>query len=220
MSAASVANWEERELLPISALQHLTYCERRAALIHVDREWRENLFTAEGRVGHARVDGLGARRERRGDVMIGRRVALWSRRLGLNGIADVVEYRSDIVAGAEVPIPVEYKRGRLRHERAFDIQLCAQGLCLEEMSGASIPHGAIMFIKARKRRIVVFDEALRAETVSAVERLRALIRDQRLPRAQFGPKCRHCSMRPVCMPELTDGSRSAAAYLTDAISEC
>ena len=41
------------EPIPISALQHAVYCLRQAALIHLERLWAENAFTAEGAVLHA-----------------------------------------------------------------------------------------------------------------------------------------------------------------------
>ena len=48
--------YSEDELIPISALQHALFCERQIALIHVEQVWQENLFTAEGRLLHERVD--------------------------------------------------------------------------------------------------------------------------------------------------------------------
>lgn len=207
----------DEEFLPISVLQHVTYCVRRAALIHLDREWNENLYTAEGRVGHARVDHRGARRERRGDTPTGRGVVIWSDRLRISGIADAVEYRLKSQSGERVPFPVEYKRGRPRRERAFEVQLCAQGLCLEEMSGTSVPGGAILFTASRKRMSVAFDELLRAETISAIEKARTVLSAATLPRAEPGPKCRKCSMNVICMPRLTDGSHSVISYLASAL---
>ena len=46
----------EDDLLPLSALQHLLFCDRQCALIHIEQIWVENLFTAEGRIMHERVD--------------------------------------------------------------------------------------------------------------------------------------------------------------------
>ena len=116
----------EDELVPISALQHMLYCPRQCALIHNEQQWAENRFTAEGRILHGRVDTRGL--ERRGDVTTARSVPLRSLRLGVTGIADVVEMHA-----AEKPYPVEYKRGRPKAHRADEVQLCAQAMCLEEM---------------------------------------------------------------------------------------
>lgn len=101
----------ESDLLPLSALQHLLFCERQCALIHVEQQWEENRYTAEGRIMHERVDA--SRPESRGEVRIEFGVALRSFRLGLIGKAGVVEFhRPDTGTDEWHPFPVEYKRGR------------------------------------------------------------------------------------------------------------
>lgn len=47
--------YQEDDLVPLSALQHVLFCERQCALIHVERAWTENRFTAEGRILHERA---------------------------------------------------------------------------------------------------------------------------------------------------------------------
>ena len=54
----------EHEPIPLSALQHAVYCLRQAALIHLERLWEENRFTAEGHVLHVAADKPGGRRVR------------------------------------------------------------------------------------------------------------------------------------------------------------
>ena len=138
---------DDDDPIPISAIQHAVYCLRQAALIHIERTWEENRFTAEGRVLHATTDKLGSRYSR--GV---RRVAampLASHRLGLVGIADVVEFhRSDDI---ETPYPVEFKRGKPKAHRADEAQLCAQALCLEDMTGRPVPEGALFYGETRRR---------------------------------------------------------------------
>src|SRR5579859_4686917 len=147
--------YSEEDLLPISALQHLAFCERQWALIHLEGVWAENQLTAEGRVIHDRAHEPGT--ESRGDVRVSRGLRLRSLRLGLSGIADVVEFhrcgrRGDTsgkglvasgvalpsVSGSWAPFPVEYKRGRPKSGPFDEIQLCAQALCLEEMLGVPV----------------------------------------------------------------------------------
>ncbi|HEY8162344.1 MAG TPA: hypothetical protein VIF34_08775 [Methylocystis sp.] len=87
--------------IPLSALQHAIYCLRQAALIHVERMWEENRFTAEGCVLHAGVDQQ-SRRYSRGV----RRVAampLACRRLRLAGVADLVEFHKTPTAKRLTP---------------------------------------------------------------------------------------------------------------------
>jgi CRISPR-associated protein Cas4 len=122
---------DDDDPLPLSALQHAVYCLRQAALIHVERLWEENRFTAEGHVLHARVDEKGARYSR--GVRRVSALPLACRRLGIAGVADFVEFHKG--SDGETPYPVEYKRGKAKLHRADEAQLCAQALCLEEMTG-------------------------------------------------------------------------------------
>jgi CRISPR-associated exonuclease Cas4 len=199
--------YSEDELLPISALQHLLYCARQCALIHIERAWEENLFTAEGRILHDKVDSG------ENSVRAGRRIArslpLRSLALGLSGIADVVEFGPE---RAEV-FPVEYKRGRSKAADWDRIQLCAQAMCLEEMLGVEIKEGALFYGKTRRRERVFFDDKLRAQTRESAEQLQSLIGAGRTPPAVYGPKCDACSLFHVCMPRLPR-SKSISRYLT------
>src|SRR4051794_26892766 len=136
--------YADRDFLPISALQHLIFCERQCALIHLERLWVENRFTAEGGVLHRKAHS--GRPEKRPAGRTARGVPLRSAELGLFGIADVVQ-RSP----GKPPVPVEYKRGRPKPHDADRVQLCAQALCLEEMLGVRIPDGEIFYGKTRRR---------------------------------------------------------------------
>src|SRR5205814_9726038 len=145
---------------------------RECALIHVEQTFDANVFTIRGLLAHERVEG-GDDTVSRG-VRTVRDIPLWSERLGLRGKADLVEFR------AEGPYPVEYKVGRRRGEHA-DLQLCAQALCLEEMLGVAVPRGAIFYHAVRRRREVVFGQALRERTLMAIDAIRAILAAQRLP---------------------------------------
>jgi CRISPR-associated exonuclease Cas4 len=136
--------------------------------------------------------------------------------LGIAGRADVVEYHADPSApGGFRPFPVEYKRGRAKHRLADEVQLCAQGLCLEEMHGMAVPRGALYYGESHRRVAVELDEDLRARTVAAANRLRGLIETRTVPRAEPGPKCRSCSLEPICLPNVTSGGAKASAYLAE-----
>jgi len=183
--------------LPLSALQHYLYCPRQCALIHVEKVWVENRFTAEGRLLHLRADSGAA--GRRGGIAEDRSVPLRSDRLGLYGVADVVEMRPG-PDGREVPYPVEYKRGSPKVEDWDRAQLCAQAMCLEEMLGTDIPEGAIFYGKPRRRERVVFDEALRGLVEQGCRAMHAMIEAGEVPSAEAGPRCRGCSLAGACMP--------------------
>jgi CRISPR-associated exonuclease Cas4 len=215
----------ERDLLPLSGVQHLVFCERQAALIHIEGIWEDNPLTIDGSHLHERANtGL---REVRGDLRIARGLSLRSLRLGLSGIADVVEFRKteDPSIGARlpateglwVPFPVEYKRGRPKPYRADEVQLCAQGMCLEEMLGVPVPRGALFYGKTRRRKVVELDEGLRRTTEEAAIRFRQIVESGKTPLAHREPKCRRCSLLDTCKPEMP--WRSAARYLRGAMSD-
>jgi len=217
------------DLLPISALQHLLFCARQCALIHVEGVWAENRFTAAGRILHDRVHEAAS--ESRGDVRVVRGLRLVERELGLVGVADVVEFRRappDAPAGQTailpgspgrwVVFPVEYKRGRPKPGPYDRVQFCAQALCLESMLGVSIPKGALYYGRPRHRTAVAFDEALRNLTRDTARRLHELIRSGTTPPPEHSAKCRSCSLKGVCLPKATR-RRKAAAYTRRTIDQ-
>lgn len=203
----------EDDLLPISALQHLAFCERQCALIHIERLWAENFFTAEGRVLHERVDDQG--HEYGKDVRIERGLALRSLRLGLIGKADVVEFHRN--RSSWIPFPVEYKRGRPKPERWDEIQICAQAFCLEEMLEIKIGQGAIFYGQPRRRQEVAFDDLLRQETETSALRLHELIHSGVTPKAKYEKKCDSCSLFDQCMPKVNNGVKSVSQFIQEEI---
>jgi CRISPR-associated exonuclease Cas4 len=222
--------FDEDELLPISALEHLVFCERQCALIHLERLWDENNATVEGKHLHERSHDAGT--ESRGGVRAARGLLLRSLRLGLSGKTDVVEFHLLAdgepeasgaalpgVSGRWRPFPVEFKRGRLRHERSYEVQLCAQALCLEEMLSVSVPDGALFYGKTARRQPVTFDEELRSGTEAAAARLHELFSAGVTPKAVFVKnKCRQCSLFERCVPEVSDGKARVSGYLKRATS--
>ncbi len=213
----------DEELLAISGLQHIAFCERQCALIHLEQVWTENFHTAEGRLMHERVHSDES--ETRGDLRIVRGLPLKSRRLGLVGFADVVEFHRQDGADVVLPkqkgtwsvYPVEYKRGKKKKDNTDAVQLCAQGLCLEEMLQTRIPEGSLYYGRTRSRTVVPFDERLRTETAeSLAERFHRLMERGITPPPKAGPHCASCSLAEECLPDL---SGSASGYLEKMIAE-
>lgn len=185
----------EAEPIPLSALQHATYCLRQAALIHLERLWADNQFTAQGDVLHAVAD-KGGKRLARGVRRV-MALAVASTRLGIAGVCDMVEF------SGEVPFPVEYKRGKPKLHRADEVQLCAQGLCLEEMTGHSVPQGALFYAETHRRVVVPFDTELRALTESIIADLRSVLASGTTPPpTPHKSRCRACSLLDLCRPEV------------------
>jgi CRISPR-associated exonuclease Cas4 len=213
--------YTEDDLLPISALQHLEFCPRRCALIHIEGAWTENVQTAEGRALHEKVHECPS--ETIQGVRVARGLRLCSRELGLFGIADVVEFqptesrdeRTVTLPGSEqrwTVFPVEYKRGRRKSEISYLVQLCAQALCLEEMLGGLVPAGALYHGQSRRRQVVELDATLRTRTWNRAHELHRLIESGTTPEPVHGPKCKFCSLAGKCMPKLSP-SRSARDYV-------
>lgn len=209
----------EDDLLPLSGLQHLLFCERQCALIHIEQLWAENRFTAEGRVMHERVHKED--RESRGSIRVEYSMALRSLRLGLIGKADVVEFHRNNgqPGGKWSPFPVEYKRGKAKKDNSDKVQLCAQALCLEEMLGVEVKSGALFYGKTRHRQDVIFDNGLRAETEETAARFHWLFEGGKTPKPVYTKKCDSCSMKSLCLPKTVNKARSIERYLMNAVSE-
>jgi len=208
--------YTEEQLLPVSALQHLMFCERQCALIHLENLWQENRLTAEGRILHEKVHER--EDESRGDVRISRGLRIRSLDLGLIGMADVVEFHH-LPDGQWQPFPVEYKRGKPKPDSCDEIQLCAQAICLEEMLNVSIPAGAIFYGLPRRRMDVEFSSFLRSETKKAATQLHKLIAGGRTPPPVYEKKCENCSLLDLCLPQNVAGDHSAIRYLNKALEE-
>ncbi len=197
--AAAELGESEGEPIPLSALQHAVYCLRQAALIHLERLWAENRFTAEGQVQHAVVDKGGARKAR--GIRRAMALPLACPRLNIAGVADVVEFVT-CQDGTEVPFPLEYKRGKPKLHRADEVQLCAQALCLEDMTGISVPEGALFYAETKRRVIVPFDDDLRQLTKSTILALADVFRSRITPPPTLKrERCRACSLHELCRPE-------------------
>ncbi|HRP63849.1 MAG TPA: CRISPR-associated protein Cas4 [Phycisphaerales bacterium] len=203
------------DILPISALQHLIFCERQCALIHIERLWAENRLTVEGQHLHRKAHD-GSDTTRRG-VKTARGMELVCQRLGLFGKADVVEFHP-VGNGRTVPFPIEYKRGKPKSNDCDRVQLGAQALCLEEMIGVSVPAGAIFYGRTRRRIDVMIDPSLRRRVEEAAHRLHELIESGETPIAPREPKCDQCSLLNLCLPHANRPRRTASSYLSHAIA--
>ncbi|WP_018289543.1 CRISPR-associated protein Cas4 [Verrucomicrobium sp. 3C] len=190
------------EPIPLSALQHAVYCLRQAALIHLERVWAENRSTAEGRVLHAVADKGGSRTAR--GIRRTMALPLSCRRLRIAGVADVVEFHP-LKGGheGEVPYPIEYKRGKPKPHRADEVQLCAQALCIEEMTGLAVPEGALYYAETKRRVAISFDADLRSLTEETIAALAEVFASGRTPPPTTERnRCHTCSLNQLCRPDV------------------
>lgn len=202
--------YRDEDLLPLSGLQHMAYCERQWALIHLEQQWAESIDTVRGSSFHERVDMKGYTTAR--GFRAERCVRVASFRLGLYGVADIVEYGR--IEGREAIRPVEYKVGKPKVEDWDRIQLAAQALCLEEMCGVSIAQGCLYYGETRHRERIVIDDVLRKRVEELSSRIHSLFETGTTPGAFWSAKCRRCSLQSLCAPAALQ--KSVQSYWSDA----
>ncbi len=197
----SLQEWDEADLVPLSALQHYSYCPRQYGLIYLEQVWEENIYTMKGQWSHEWVDEETSHLQE--NVQILTALPVGSDLYGLVGKCDVVEVQKGI------PYPVEYKHGRIKPSIHDELQLCGQALCLEEMFRVPVVRGGIYHISSKHRREVEFTPVLRQQVREIAGKIRALNAADVLPKAVYDTRCVHCSLREACMPEVADGHLSS-----------
>lgn len=193
------------EKLPLSALNHFLFCKRRAALIHLEQTFEQNTHTVEGNIVHDRVDTPGYHILR--GVKVLRAMPVWSDRLGLSGKCDVVEKHPDGQL-----VPVEFKKSKKKSYINDDVQVCAQGMCLEESLGIEIPGGSIFFAASKHRREVTFTLKLRKQVEQTAFALHEMIQSRITPTAERKKACAQCSLINVCLPDAMRLKRGTATW--------
>ena len=203
--------YQEEDFIQLSALQHYMFCPRQCGLIHVEDIWRDNLFTVLGGLFHEKVDT--DTYESRGNTRIVRGLRIHSRRLGLSGKCDVVEFYTDKNGITQV-IPVEFKVGQPKENDCDRVQLCAQVLCLEEMLNRPIHQGAFFYGKIRRRQVIEINQDLRQQTNSIIQLVHEMVRSGIVPAVRYSARCRNCSLLDVCQPKALD-ARKLNVYMKD-----
>jgi CRISPR-associated exonuclease Cas4 len=185
---------EDAVSIPLSALEHVAYCRRQAALIHIEATWTDNVHTVHGELAHRVVDLPGVRR--RGGMRSVRGLPVYSSRHGLHGVCDLVEITGNTA------VPVEYKVGRYQAGGPAEVQLAGQAVCLRE-AGYAVDVGYIYSAADRRRHGVPITDELVARMLAAADEMRGLLGHTQLPSARNDRRCRRCSLREDCLPELT-----------------
>ncbi|AEV30967.1 CRISPR-associated protein Cas4 [Sphaerochaeta pleomorpha str. Grapes] len=210
--------FDERDLLPISSIQHLLYCERQFALIHLEGLWDENRFTVEGDILHERVDMI--HHESRKLFYQEYSLNIRSMEIGLVGICDLVEVLYTPNREIETICPVEFKRGSAKQTDVDLVQLCAQAICLEEIFAIKIPKGQIFYLQDHRRVDVLFDNCLITKTKGLVRRAQELLKGSFTPLPVYHPKlCDACSLKEICCPKIISSRQLAVSdYVKSQIS--
>jgi CRISPR-associated exonuclease Cas4 len=213
--------YTEDELLPISALQHLAFCERQWGLIHLEGAWSENYLTAQGNVMHEKAHD--EETESRGDLRITRGLKLRSLKLGLVGQADVVEFHKATQGETGISIPganglwkplvIEYKRGKPKIGHEDEVQLCAQVMCIEEMLEIDIASSSFFYGQPRRRYDLNIDGTIRKETAALIMKLHKMNDASVTPAAVYTKRCKACSLIDICLPDIKKNYKNVQGYL-------
>jgi CRISPR-associated exonuclease Cas4 len=174
---------------------------------------------------HKRVDDPFFTETRKG-VITARSVPVASYRLGLSGVCDVVEFTAspDGVKlpnreGLYLPAPIEYKRGKEKHDHSDEAQLCAQAICLEEMLAVEIPHGYLFYGETRHRVEIELTAELRTLVQEMTAEMQNYFKRGYTPKVKTSKACRSCSLADVCLPVLQGNVIAASKYIKQQIEQ-
>ena len=212
--------YEEDDFLQLSGIQHFAFCRRQWALAYIELQWAENVRTVEGKLLHEKAHDITSR-EKRGDVLISRAMPVSSRRLGVSGECDVVEFHRAEEGislhgydGVFQVIPIEYKRGKPKAEHVDLLQLTAQAMCLEEMLCCEIPFGYLYYGEIRRRQRVDFSADIRKEVEEMFREMHSYFDRRYTPRVKWSKSCNACSLKDICLPVL--GKKKSVKGYVDA----
>lgn len=180
--------------IPLSQMNTYVFCPRRFYYESIEGHQVINDHVEEGKIKHEHVHTAVTDRKKQ-DKTISRRQYLASDTLGVSGYTDLVEEKNG------VPYPVEFKKAGTGNWLNDQVQLCLQGLLLEEKTGVSIPHGYIFYIGSKRRRKVPFDKELRETTLRYVAEARSLLESRKIPKPVHDNRCNGCSVRSICLPD-------------------
>lgn len=213
-----IYDYREDEYLLLSGIQHFIYCRRQWALIHIEQLWSENYFTIDGQIKHNKVDNEN-NFESKNNIRIIRSMPVVSHELKIQGKCDIVEFQPDDKGfyfskykEKYNVYPIEYKRGKPKEDESDIMQLLAQAICLEEMLGLEIKKGACFYFETRRRKEVEFTDELRNKLFDIVNEMNEYYSRRYTPRVKKSGKCRACSLKDLCLPEL-DKTITVAKYM-------
>lgn len=218
----------EEEYLALSGIQHYAFCPRQWALIHIERQWADNLLTMEGSILHDKVDDPFNFEKRKNTVTV-RAMPVSSAVLGFYGVCDIVEYER--AKGPEEavelkhrkgffrPVPVEYKRGRPKNTDCDSLQLCAQAMCLEEKHGVPVKSGSIYYGQTKHRIIVELGDGLRGQVLRIAKAMHRDFDSGVTPAPNIKARCKACSLAALCMPQAARSGQTVQRYLQRSLRE-
>lgn len=218
--------YREDDYLMLSGIQHFYFCKRQWSLIHVEQQWKENKWTAEGQIVHEKADNPYLK-EKRKNHFISRAMPVASSKLGLSGILDIVEFTKTDAPGTELtgkrglwqPVIVEFKRGKEKRDNRDIVQLVAQVICLEETLNLSISYSYLYYNQTNKKVKVEITEELRKEVEYIARTMHAVYKEGRTLQAETYKNCKECSLYDICIPRLTKKKINISNYMSNHLDE-
>jgi CRISPR-associated exonuclease Cas4 len=217
----------EENYMQLSGIQHFDFCRRQWALIHIEQQWDENLRTVEGKLLHERAHDPFFT-EKRGNRIVTRDMAVFSREMGVSGKCDVVEFLRDDENGVELygrsgkwlPYPIEYKRGKPKTVDADRLQLCAQAMCLEEMLVCpQISMAYLYYGETKRREEVPLENAIRTKVREMFNEMHLYFERSYTPRVKMSKSCKACSLMNLCLPKLPISKSSVSEYISKHLAQ-
>lgn len=217
--------YDEHDYLMLSGIQHYYFCKRQWCLIHIEQQWQENRWTAEGQLLHEKADNPYIK-EKRKNHFISRAMPVSSPSLGLSGILDIVEFeKSDTgltVAGKRgrwQPTIVEFKRGKEKKDNRDIVQLIAQVICLEETLDIQVPYSYLYYNQTNKKIKIMITDELRQEVKILADNMHEVYRAGITLEAETYKNCKECSLVDICLPRLTKKKVNIDRYMTNHLDE-
>lgn len=184
----------EIDYVPIAALNQYAYCPHRCWRMFCAGEFTDNQYTIEGTSLHERVHTLSE--NLRDETWQVRAIWLKSEQYKLIGKSDLIESESGEL------YPVEYKRGRKGEWDNDELQVAAQAMCLEEMTGKNIASGYVYYAQSHQRQFVDISPQLREEVIATISAVTILLQTGNRPPAIYSQRCKGCSLYLQCLPEV------------------
>ncbi|OON91538.1 MAG: CRISPR-associated protein Cas4 [Epulopiscium sp. Nele67-Bin001] len=216
--------YDDYDFLMLSGLQHYAFCKRQWSLIHLEKQWEQNLFTVQGDNFHERAHDE-ALREKRGNILTVRGLKIKSHVLGITGACDIVEFhqakkgiRLYKYEGLWDIVPIEYKKGQSKISDVDRLQLCAQAMCLEEMMCHTVTDAYLFYGEMHSREKVELTTQLREQVVKLTAEMHTLYRKRHTPKVKPTKACPSCSLKDLCLPKLSK-NLSAKKYIQQYLEE-
>lgn len=199
---------DDDKYIPLSYISQFHYCKRRVGLLMLEQQWSDSNDTIKGIAEHKNVHTAGVKFQNGRYVLT--ELKVFSKKMGLVGKCDVVEAvpcekgvrLSFLKEKSYALYPIEYKHGKYRDEVEYELQLCAQAMCMEEMYSTKIESGALFYISSHRRKAILFNDEMRTTVVKTALELAKLLDSKQVPQAVSSTKCLRCSLKDICMPDV------------------